>query len=119
MGGEVTRPGPVDLTGGMTPLQAVINAGGFNAAAKPEAAILIRKGPGNKPVPLRINLKTTIYNEVNEPNIQLQPYDVLYIPKTWIAKANKFVNQYITDLLLFRGFAFGFSYQLHDATNNE
>jgi len=38
---------------------------------------------------------------------------VVYVPKTFIAEANKFVKQYIEDLLLFRGVSLGFTYELH------
>ena len=53
VGGEVNRQGLIKLTGGMTPLQAVLDAGGFKETAKPEGAIVIRKGPGMNQFPLR------------------------------------------------------------------
>jgi protein involved in polysaccharide export with SLBB domain len=114
VGGEVNRQGLIELTGGMTALQAVINAGGLRETAKPDAAILIRKGPSNEPVPMRIDLEKVIYEEGSGVDIQLQPYDILYVPKTWIANANKWVEQYISNLLLFRGWSFGFTYELRD-----
>ena len=108
--GEVNRPGLINLMAGMTALQAVINAGGLRETAKPEAAIVIRKGPENQPVPIRVDL----YGKGAEANFQLQPHDIVHVPKTFIATANKFVNQYIEQLILFRGVSFGFSYQLND-----
>ena len=118
VGGEVNRQGLIDIAGGMTALQAVINAGGFKETAKPEAAIIIRKGADNRPVPLRLDLKRVIYEKGAEADIQLQPDDIVYVPKTWIAKANKFVNQYIEQLFLFRGVTFGFTYEVHSDSNN-
>ena len=38
VGGEVNRQGFVNLTAGMTPLQAVLEAGGFKETADPEAS---------------------------------------------------------------------------------
>ena len=113
MGGEVNRQGLIELTGGMTALQAVLSAGGFKETADPEAAIIIRKGPENQPVPVRVNLKTALSGEGSDALVQLRPYDVVYIPKTWIAEANKFVNQYIEQLLLYRGISLGFTYQVN------
>jgi len=107
--GEVNSPGLVNLTAGMTALQAVINAGGLRETAKPEAAIVIRKGPENQPIPVRVDL----YGKGPEASFQLQPQDIVHVPKTYIARANKFVNQYIERLILFRGTSFGFSYQLN------
>ena len=108
--GEVNSPGLVNLRAGMTALQAVINAGGLRETAKPEAAIVIRRGPENQPVPMRVDL----YGKGAEANFQLQPQDIVHVPKTYIARANKFVNQYIERLILFRGTSFGFSYQLNE-----
>ncbi len=118
VGGEVGEPGLVNLTAGMTALQAVINAGGFRETAKPSGVIVIRKGEDNRPVPIRVDLKTAIDGEVPTEDFQLHPYDIVYVPKTWIAKANKFVNQYIERLFLYRGASLGFSYELHSADND-
>ena len=103
----------------MTPLQAVIKAGGIKETAKPEAAIVVRKGPDSRPIPIAVDLNDAIYGASGHAHVQLQPQDIVYVPKTAIAKANKFVNQYIEQLLLFRGTSFGFSYQVHDAGNND
>ena len=113
VGGEVNSQGLIDLTVGMTPLQAVINAGGFKETAMPEGAIIIRKDKDNRPIPVRVDLKNALYGSDSGPDIQLQPHDIVYVPMSAIAEANKFVKQYIQDLLLFRGVSLGFSYELH------
>jgi len=114
VGGEVNRQRLMTLTAGMTPLQAVFNAGGFKETAKPESTIVIRKGPGNKPVPIKMDLGDAMDGKSGSAYFLLQPDDIVYVPKSAIAKANKFVNQYIENLLLFRGVSFGFSYELND-----
>ncbi|PKN64362.1 MAG: sugar transporter [Deltaproteobacteria bacterium HGW-Deltaproteobacteria-15] len=111
VGGEVNTQGLFDFTAGMTPLQAVLNAGGFKETANPTAALIIRKGSENRPVPIRVNLKENL-NGID--GALLQPQDVVYVPKTFIAEANKFVNQYIEKLFLFRGVSLGFSYELNN-----
>jgi polysaccharide export outer membrane protein len=115
VGGEVNSPGLVDLTTGMTALQAVLTAGGFRETAKPEGVIVITKGQKNEPVPIRADLKEALYGQSEGADVQLHPYDIVYVPKTWIAEANKFVNQYVERLLLFRGtsLGFGFTYQVN------
>jgi protein involved in polysaccharide export with SLBB domain len=118
VGGEVNSQGLMTLTPGMTPLQAVFNAGGLKETAKPEKAIVIRKGPGNKPVPIEMDLDDMMQGKSDSANFFLQPDDVVYVPKTAIAKANKFVNQYIEKLFLFKGVSLGFSYELHSESNN-
>lgn len=113
VGGEVNRQGLLTLAGAMTPLQAVLNAGGFMETANPASAIIIRKGPGNKPVPIEMNLDDAMRGKTGSADFLLQPDDIVYVPKSAIAKANKFVNQYIENLLLYRGISLGFSYQVN------
>jgi polysaccharide export outer membrane protein len=114
VGGEVNRPGLIDLTARMSALQAVFNAGGFRETAKPEGAIIIRRGPGNRPIPILTDLSKVMGGKDGGASFELRANDIVYVPKTFIAKANKFVNQYVQQLLLFRGLSLGFSYELHD-----
>jgi len=117
VGGEVNRQGLIMLAGNMTPLQAVLNSGGFKETANPESAIIIRKGTDNRPVPIAMNLMDAMQGKTGKVDFLLQPDDIVFVPKSAIAKANKFVNQYIEDLLLFRGVSLGFSYELHNDSN--
>ncbi len=105
VGGEVGRPGMVELKAGMTALQAVINAGGFKETAKPDGVLVIRNGTTDAPIPIRVDLEETIDGANTLGDIQLQSFDIVYVPKTWIANANVFVDQYIKGLLMFRGWS--------------
>jgi polysaccharide export outer membrane protein len=111
VGGEVNRQGLINIVGNVTPLQAVLSAGGFKETASPENAIIIRKGPGNRPIPIAMNLGDAMRGKIRQTQFLLQPDDVVYIPKSAIAKANKFVNQYIENLFLYRGISLGFTYE--------
>jgi len=117
VGGEVNKQGLLNLTSGMTPLQAIFSAGGFKETAKLEGSLVIRKGIDNRPFPILVDLKKALYGGKPEIGFHLQPYDIVYVPKTFIAEANKFVNQYIEQLLLFRGISFGFGYELNNGNH--
>jgi protein involved in polysaccharide export with SLBB domain len=110
--GEVARQGRIDLTAGMTALAAVVNAGGFKESAKPEASLIIRRGKGNRPFPIRVDLEEALQGRSARADPQLRPFDIVYVPKSWIGKANVFVDQYIRNLLMFRGFDIGLWYGL-------
>ncbi|MBW2202646.1 MAG: polysaccharide biosynthesis/export family protein [Deltaproteobacteria bacterium] len=110
--GEVAKQGLIDLTSGMTALAAVINAGGFKDSAKPEASLIIRRGKGDRPFPIRVDLEKMLQGSSLGGDTQLQPFDIVYVPKSWVGKANVFVNQYIRNLLMFRGFDLGLWYGL-------
>ncbi len=108
VGGEVGKPGVVELTAGMTALQAVFAAEGFLDTAKPEAVIVIRNGgAADAPIPIRVDLEESIDGETTVGDIPLQAFDVVYVPKSWIANANLFVDQYINNLILFKGWGVG------------
>jgi len=111
VGGEVGKPGVVQLAAHMTALQAVINAGGFLDTAKPEATLVIRRqgGEADAPIPIRLDLEESIDGQTTMGDIQLYAGDVVYVPKTFIANANLFVKQYISQLLLFKGWGFDFN----------
>jgi protein involved in polysaccharide export with SLBB domain len=113
VGGEVNQQREMTLPAGMTILQAVFQAGGFMETASPENTILIRQGPNKEPIPIRIDLKDALYSKGDGANLVLKPNDIVYVPKSAIAEANKWVNQYIEKLILFRGFSAGVTYQIN------
>ena len=114
IGGEVTRPGLLNIPSNITPLQAIFQVGGFRETAEPAETIVIRKGEDNKPIAIKVDLSEALYGSGTGATLALAPSDIVYVPKSAIAEANKFVNQYIEQLLLFRGVSLGFSYSLDD-----
>ena len=109
VGGEVGRPQAIDLTPGMTPLQAVMNAGGFLDTADTSDIMVIRAGADNKPQTYALNLEHVADGTSADMAFQLHPGDVVFIHKTGIAKADVFMDQYFRRLLLFNGFSVGYS----------
>jgi protein involved in polysaccharide export with SLBB domain len=111
VGGEVNSPGLIVLPAGMTTLQAIFQSGGFKESAEPAETLVIRKDLDNKPIPLRIDLAAVM--DANGGNdLQLKPDDIVYVPKSAIANANKFIDEYIGGLLIFRGWSFGVTQNL-------
>jgi protein involved in polysaccharide export with SLBB domain len=111
VGGEVEQPGLIELPAGMTALQAVFQSGGFKETADPAETLIIRKGKNDQPIPLRIDL-AALMDAHGGSDFQLQPDDIVYVPKSAIANANKFIDEYIGGLLMFRGWSFGVSQSL-------
>lgn len=117
VGGEVAEPQEMELAYGMTALQAIFKAGGLRETAYPEAAILIRRQEDGRPLPVRLDLgDVALTGGATDFGVVLAPSDVVYVPKSPIAKTNKFVQQYISDLFLYNGISLGFSgiYELND-----
>jgi len=106
--GEVFRPQMVPMEGMVTVLGAVIRAGGANRNADLRRAVLIRHdGQGGADTCL-IDLQAI--QRGNMPDVQLQPYDVVYLPRTGIAELSLFVQQYVHNLIPVQ---FNFIYNLN------
>ena len=116
VGGEVNHPGLVTTFGNISALESIYLSGGFKETAYPGSVIIIRKGPNNNRVILKLNLKAVMSGEAPEENILLKPYDVIYVPKSFIAKANKFVEQYIVKMIPGQLHG-GFNYVISDMRN--
>lgn len=93
--GEVNRPGMVNLTGQMTTLQSIAEAGGFKDSARKGEVIIIRKTVDKKPLTIVANLEDAQYGADKSQDITLAPYDIIYVPKSAIANVNQFVDTYI------------------------
>ena len=111
VGGEVNTPGLIVLPAGMSTLQAIFQSGGFKETADPAETLVIRKGENSKPVPIRIDL-AAVMDADGGSDFKLQPDDIVYVPKSSIANTNKFIDEYIGGLLMFRGWSFGVSQNL-------
>lgn len=98
--GEVDRPGVISYRQGLSPLQAIIAAGGFLDSAKIDSVILIRTGDENELIARKLDLQAIVTNGERE-YLALAPRDVLFVPKTPIANANVWVDQHVTQMLPF------------------
>ena len=95
VGGEVFKAGMFPYSGGLTLVQAVMNAGGFKPSARLHEVILIRKGPDSRPVGSVVNVKEILYKAQFARDVPLAPSDVVFVPRSKIANINVWVDQYI------------------------
>jgi polysaccharide biosynthesis/export protein len=97
--GEVGSPGAFDLLQPITALQAIALAGGpNNATADLTSVMLISKNIEGRPIGRRLDLKRILDVGDMSPNILVKPYDVLFVPKTYIRDLRLFMEQYITTI---------------------
>ena len=98
VGGEVARPGYIALRGELTPLMAVIQAGGFKDTAKLASVLLLTAAPGGNYRAVRMNMEQVVEDGVPE-RVRLRANDVVYVPTTWIADADLAVDQWVRGLI--------------------
>jgi polysaccharide biosynthesis/export protein len=110
VGGEIAKPGIIPITGSMRIFDAITQAGGTLDTAELETVVLLRHDGSSKPNAYSLNLNKVLNGETSD--VTLMPYDVVYIPKTKIAKLDLFVDQYFNKLIP-RQVAFPFTYNMN------
>jgi polysaccharide biosynthesis/export protein PslD len=98
VGGEVRAPGWVEIQGDMDALQAVMAAGGFLPTAKSKKVVIIRRGHDGRAMRRAIDLKA-ILNGRRSQMTALRRFDILFVPRTSIAEAGVFVDQWVNQLI--------------------
>lgn len=117
VGGEVYLPQVMNLAGRMNALQAVFMAGGFKPDAKISDVMIVSRGPDNKPLARKVNLKKALKGDLDFDEYRLRPFDIVYVPQTAIAS----VDQFMSHLYRFipPQVGFGFLYEVHDEAPND
>jgi polysaccharide export outer membrane protein len=111
IGGEVKTPSEMPFRGRLSVMQAIFKAGGLTDQAKPSDVLILRYEDTKLKV-FRLNVDEILEKGGSDP--LLKPYDIVYVPKTFIAKVDLFVNQYINDIIP-RSVNFPFLYMLNRA----
>jgi len=98
VGGEVGNPGVVYLEDRMNVLGAVLNSGGFLKASAVVSNVIIIRHRGGKRYATSLDLTGSFTNPESEA-FYLEPYDVVYVPRTAIDRVNQWVDQYINKII--------------------
>ncbi len=95
--GEVNKPGEIKLVPLMSVMQTIAVAGGLRRSALLKDVMIIRRN-GGKPIVLNVNLNNIIQGDVEE-DLVLQPYDIVYVPRTPINFINQWVREYVMNFV--------------------
>jgi protein involved in polysaccharide export with SLBB domain len=97
VGGQVRIPGFVLYRPGMSPLQAIMDRGGFTDTARLDSVLRV-SGSQNDYQGTRLDFTKPLGEGAPE-NVQLAAGDVLFVPSTFIGDVNTFVRLYIRGVL--------------------
>ena len=107
VGGEVEKPGALAIPGPMGVMEAVIMAGGLKDTAGLRKIVLIRRSPEDQPMMRIVDLDRFTDSAAAAENVILQPYDIVFVPRSKIAEVNLWVDQFINKTVPFsRGFSY-------------
>jgi polysaccharide export outer membrane protein len=100
VGGEVQRPGFLELAGGdRHVLQVIMSGGGFLSTARRNEVIIVRTGPDGQSKSFSVNLEDVIRGTDLSQNVRVRPMDVVLVPRSDIASLDVWVEQYIRQAL--------------------
>lgn len=111
--GEVDKPGVFTMKGPMTVQAALALAGGTKNTAEPRTVLVMTKGNDGTIVPRTVDLTAM----TGATDYTLQKNDLIYVPKSLIARADVWVDQNIRQLIMFQGWSLGLSTQLGRQTS--
>ena len=95
--GAVNSPGAYPIDQPITALHAIALAGGHQVeTADLTSVILVSKNIHGKPIGRRLDLKRILDVGDMGAAILVKPYDVIYVPKTYVADIRIFMDQYIS-----------------------
>jgi protein involved in polysaccharide export with SLBB domain len=97
VGGQVAKPGYVPYREGLTPLQAVVERGGFIDDANTDEVLHISR-VGDQVQSQRLDLEAVMDGNSSE-QVIMSPDDVIIVPRTFIGEADVWVDQWIRGLL--------------------
>lgn len=98
--GEVNDPGGYPLSPyGTSVMGAVSMAQGFKPSAKLNSVIVIKKNIQGVPVASRVNLTRAVSGGSIEDDPLLEGNEIVYVPTTFIAQLNTFLDQFFTKMM--------------------
>jgi polysaccharide export outer membrane protein len=89
--GQVAKPGKYEMHGTTTVTQAIAMAGGFQASAKHSQVVLFRRVDDQWTEAKLINVKEMENKRDLREDLTLHPGDMLWVPKSNMAKLDRFI----------------------------
>lgn len=103
VGGEVNAPRAIELGSDRTVFQAIMEAGGFKPTAHLANVVVLRDQGSSEPLLFTLDYSDTVkYGRVDPeaaPDLRLQPNDIIFVPKTRVARWGQLVDQYFNELV--------------------
>jgi protein involved in polysaccharide export with SLBB domain len=97
VGGEVRKPGLIDLKPEMTVLEAIMAAGGFDTNSAELSNFVLVRQIDNKRYATAVDFKDALNNENDL--LYVAARDIVYVPRSRIDEVDQWVDQHITKLI--------------------
>jgi protein involved in polysaccharide export with SLBB domain len=96
VGGEVTRPGIVEMPGRLTALEAIMAAGGLNAVTAGTSNIVVIRQRDGKYEGHPLDLDKMLAGK-SDAAFYLEPRDIVFVPQSTIVKVDQWIEQFVNN----------------------
>lgn len=101
IGGEVFKPGPVQIPAPETMLQVLTEAGWITPYAGPEKIILVRRGADKREKLYPVEVDKLLTGEDMTQNVMVQPGDFILVPPSDAVANDRWIDHNIRQMLPF------------------
>lgn len=101
--GAVGRPGIFNMSGKMSVMESILSAGGYNKQTAELASVIIIRGPAEKPILLKVNLKKMVTRGDRSEDVNVKPGDFIFVPTSFISNLEKFWGTFYGYLMQWYG----------------
>ncbi len=91
--GEVGNPGNYEYVRDMTLMQALAVGNGYTRDARKSNVLVIRRVGENRIVGIEVDIDAILSKNDFSVDVPLQPYDIVYVPKSRIASTEQFIDR--------------------------
>ena len=96
--GEVKGPGAVKSAGVIRLSMALAEAGGMLSGGKPSSVMIIRTTGVPEAVAIKVDMTEVLSGRDMTQDLLLEPFDVVFVPKSVIGKVNEFVDLFFNQI---------------------
>jgi len=101
IGGEVFKPGPVQIPAPETMLQVLTEAGWITPFAGPERIILVRRGADRKEKLYPVDVDKLLTGEDMTQNVMVQPGDFILVPPSDAVATDRWIDHNLRQIIPF------------------
>ena len=96
--GEVNNPGAVYNPGRISVVMALAQAGGLLSTGKPSSVMVVRTTGVEEAVSFKVDVTKVLSGGDMSVDMELLPYDIVFVPKSVIGKVGEFVDLFFSQL---------------------
>jgi polysaccharide export outer membrane protein len=105
VGGDVLRPGLIDIPHPITALEAIMQAGGFDYRRAEVSNVVVIRHKDGKRYGCALDFTAALSGKEFQPFF-LEPQDIVYVPRNKISQVGLWIDLYINQMIPRVGFTF-------------